>query len=82
MGASCSHVVALSRASDRHVSMFAEEMVDLFSMRRVWFFPLIIFSQKTNLTMIGYSDAIVTTPNYLQIIGLKISLAAVTATVP
>ena len=46
MGASCSHVVALSRASDRHVSMFAEEMVDLFSMRRVWFFPLIIFSQK------------------------------------
>jgi len=46
MGASCSHVVALSPASDRHVSMFAEVMVDLFSMRRVWFFPLIIFSQK------------------------------------
>jgi hypothetical protein len=33
-GASCSHVVALSRASDRHVSMFAEEVVDLFSMDR------------------------------------------------
>lgn len=28
MGASCSHVLALSRASDRHVSMFAE-VVDL-----------------------------------------------------
>ena len=34
MGASCSHVVALSRASDRHESMFAEEMVDLFSTDR------------------------------------------------
>jgi hypothetical protein len=29
MGASCSHVVALSCASDRHVSMFAAEVVDL-----------------------------------------------------
>ena len=34
-------------------------------------------SNETSLTMIGYSDATVTTPNRLQIIRSKASLAAV-----
>ena len=39
-------------------------------------------SNETSLIMIGYSDAIVTTPNYLQIIRSMVSLTTVTATVP
>ena len=39
-------------------------------------------SNETNLTMIGYNDATVTTPNHLQIMRSKALLAAVTATVP
>ena len=39
-------------------------------------------SNETNLTMIGYSDATVTTPNHLRIVRSKALLAAGTATVP
>ena len=39
-------------------------------------------SNEISLTMIGYSDATVTTSNYLQIMRSNVSLAAVTATVP
>ena len=38
-------------------------------------------SNETSLTMIGYIDATVTTPNHLQLMRSKVSLAAVTATV-
>ena len=34
-------------------------------------------SNETSLTMIGYSDATVTTPNHLQIMRSKVSLATV-----
>ena len=39
-------------------------------------------SNETSLTIIGYSDATVTTPDHLQIIRSMVSLIAVTATVP
>ena len=39
-------------------------------------------SNESSFTMIGYSDATVTTPNHLQIMRSKALLAAVTATVP
>ena len=39
-------------------------------------------SNEISLTMIGYSDATVTTSNYLQIMRSNVSLATVPATVP